>query len=176
MYAIVKTGGKQYKVAPGDKINIEKIDAEVGDKIELPVLCIVDGKKVEAHPEKAAATKVQAEVIDQFRDKKVIVFKFKKRKNYKKKHGHRQSMTRVLITAVGSEKMQAVKDAKKTTKKADKPAKAEKADKDEKPAKAEKSAEKPAAKTTKKAPAKKTEAASTKATKKAADEDKKTDE
>ena len=57
MYAIVKTGGKQYKVAPGDKINIEKLNVEPGDKVELEAICVVDGDKVEADPEKAAKTK-----------------------------------------------------------------------------------------------------------------------
>lgn len=103
MYAIVKTGGKQYKVAPGDKLNIEKLDAEVGATIELPAICIVDGDKVEADPAKAAETKVTATVVEQFKDKKVLVFKFKKRKNYKKLRGHRQQLTRVKIESVGSE-------------------------------------------------------------------------
>ena len=89
MYAIVKTGGKQYKVAPGDRINIEKLDAEVGAEVELPVICVVDGETVEADPAKAAATKVVATVIEQFKGEKVLVFKFKKRKNYKKLRGHR---------------------------------------------------------------------------------------
>ena len=77
MYAIVKTGGKQYKVAPGDRINIEKLDAEVGAEVELPVICVVDGETVEADPAKAAATKVVATVIEQFKGEKVLVFKFK---------------------------------------------------------------------------------------------------
>ena len=88
MYAIVKTGGKQYKVAPGDRINIEKLDAEVGADVELPA--------------KAAATKVVATVIEQFKGEKVLVFKFKKRKNYKKLRGHRQQLTRVEIKSVGT--------------------------------------------------------------------------
>ena len=62
MYAIVKTGGKQYKVAAGDKLNIEKLNAEAGAKVELPAICVVDGAKVEADPAKAAAKKVAAEV------------------------------------------------------------------------------------------------------------------
>lgn len=116
MYAIVKTGGKQYKVCPGDKLNIEKLPAEVGDKVSLQAICVVDGDKVEADPEKAAATPVEAEVIEQFKDKKVIVFKFKKRKNYQRKRGHRQQLTRVLITAVGNDKYVAPKATKKTDK------------------------------------------------------------
>lgn len=103
MYAIVKTGGKQYKVAPGDKLNIEKLDVEVGAQVELPVICVVDGANVEANPAKAAETIVKATVIEQFKGEKVLVFKFKKRKNYKKLRGHRQQLTRVRIDSVGAE-------------------------------------------------------------------------
>lgn len=102
MYAIVKTGGKQYKVAPGDKLNIEKLPAEVGEKVELTAICVVDGETVVADPAKAAETKVTAVVLEQFKGEKQIVFKFKKRKNYKKKRGHRQQLTRVQIESVGS--------------------------------------------------------------------------
>ena len=87
MYAIVKTGGKQYKVAVGDKLNIEKLDAEVG-------------ATVEADPAKAAAKKVTAEVVEQFKGPKQLVFKFKQRKNYKKLRGHRQQLTRVEIKSI----------------------------------------------------------------------------
>ena len=134
MYAIVKTGGKQYKVAPGDKLNVEKLPGEAGDKVTLDAICIVDGKNVEADPSKAAGTKVEAVIVEQFRDKKILVFKFKKRKNYKKLQGHRQDMTRIQITAVGSEKYTdpaAKKTKKAATKKKDAEAdeaKAEKAD------------------------------------------------
>ncbi len=101
MYAIVKTGGKQYKVAAGDKLNIEKLDVAVGEKVELPAICVIDGDKVEADPAKAAATKVVATVIEQFKGDKQIVFKFKKRKNYKRLRGHRQQLTRVQIESIG---------------------------------------------------------------------------
>lgn len=101
MYAIIKTGGKQYKVSVGDKLNVEKLDAEVGDTVELQAICIVDGKNVEADPEKAGAMKVTAEVIEQFKGEKVVVFKFKKNKNYKKKNGHRQRLTRIEIKSIG---------------------------------------------------------------------------
>lgn len=131
MYAIVKTGGKQYKVAPGDRINIEKLDAEVGAEVELPVICVVDGETVEADPAKAAATKVVATVIEQFKGEKVLVFKFKKRKNYKKLRGHRQQLTRVQIESVGSAKAEkpAVKKAAKKDDAEKKPAPAKAADK-----------------------------------------------
>ena len=100
MYAIVKTGGKQYKVAKGDKLDIEKLDANVGDKVELDVICFVDGSTVEADPVKASKVKVTAEVIDQVKGEKQLVFKFKKRKNYKKMRGHRQQLTRIEIKSI----------------------------------------------------------------------------
>lgn len=102
MYAIVKTGGKQYRVAAGDRINIEKLDAEVGQKVDLPAICIVDGDKVVADPAEAANTKVTAVVLEQFKDKKQLVFKFHKRKNYKRLRGHRQQLTRVEIESIGA--------------------------------------------------------------------------
>ena len=104
MYAIVKTGGKQYKVEPGTVVSIEKLDAEIGDEVELPVIFVADGDSIEADPAKAAATKVTAEVLDQYKGKKQLVFKFKKRKGYKKLKGHRQQLTKVRVTAVGSAK------------------------------------------------------------------------
>ena len=116
MYAVVKTGGKQYTVKPGDVIEIEKLPVEEGEEVELPVIFFADGDTIEADPEKAAATKVTAKVLAQFKGKKQLVFKFKKRKGYKKLRGHRQQLTRVRITAVGSEKWT------KPAKKADKPA------------------------------------------------------
>ncbi len=163
MYAIVKTGGKQYKVALGDKLNVEKLPAEVGDKVELTTICVVDGKNVIADPAKAADTKVEAVVVEQFKDKKVIVFKFKKRKNYKRKRGHRQNLTRIQIVGIGSEKYE--EPAKKATKKAAKDAdeapkktaaKAEKADDkkaEKKPAAKKAATKKPAAKKTEDKPA-----------------------
>jgi large subunit ribosomal protein L21 len=117
MYAVVKTGGKQYTVKPGDVIAIEKIPAEVGEEVELPVIFVADGDKIEADPEKAASTKVVAMVLAQFKDKKQLVFKFKKRKGYKKLRGHRQQLTRVRIMSVGDEKY--VKKAKAETAEAD---------------------------------------------------------
>ncbi|MGI6106275.1 MAG: 50S ribosomal protein L21, partial [Raoultibacter sp.] len=81
MYAIVKTGGKQYKVAPGDILSVEKLDVEEGKKVQLEAIWIVDGKKVEADPAKASSTKVEAVVLEQFKGEKQLVFKFKKRKN-----------------------------------------------------------------------------------------------
>ena len=98
MYAIVKTGGKQYKVAPGDVLAIEKLDVAAGEKVELEAICVVDGSKVEVA--EAAKTKVVAVVLEQFKDKKQLVFKFKKRKGYKKLRGHRQNLTRIQIESI----------------------------------------------------------------------------
>ena len=120
MYAIVKTGGKQYKVAAGDYLNIEKLDAEVGAKVPLTAIAVVDGDKVVADPAKAAKTKVEAEVVEQFKGEKQIIFKFKKRKRYHRLKGHRQQLTKVKIT-----KVQATTRApRKTTKEAEAPAEA----------------------------------------------------
>ncbi len=111
MYAIIKTGGKQYKVCPGDKLNVEKLNGEVDSTVEFPVICVVDGDKVEVDPKKAAATKVTATILEQFKDEKKIVFKLKRRKNYRRLRGHRQQLTRVRIDAVGSEKASTDNDA-----------------------------------------------------------------
>ena len=104
MYAIVKTGGKQYKVEPGTVLSIEKLNAEVGEEVELPVIFVADGDAIETDPEKATATKVIAKILDQYKGKKQLVFKFKKRKSYKKLRGHRQQLTRVRIMSDGDAK------------------------------------------------------------------------
>lgn len=108
MYAIVSTGGKQYKVATDDVLNVEKIEGEVGAKIELPVLFLNDGKKIITDPAKLAKAKVTAEIVEQFKGEKVLVFKFHKRKRYRRTQGHRQQLTRIKIT-----KVQATSRAKK---------------------------------------------------------------
>ena len=97
MYAIVKTGGKQYKVSTGDCLNVEKLEGEAGDKVALTAITVVDGAKVIAE---AAKTKVEATIVEQFKGDKQLVFKFKKRKNYKKLRGHRQQLTRIQITSI----------------------------------------------------------------------------
>ena len=101
MYAIIKTGGKQYKVAEGDVIDVEKLDAEIGDTVEFETL-MLGGEDVVVDPEVLAGKKVSAEVLDQFRGEKVLVFKLKKRKRYHRTQGHRQYLTKVKITALPS--------------------------------------------------------------------------
>ena len=100
MYAIVTTGGKQYKVATDDVLNVEKIDGEVGTKVTLPVVFLNDGKKIVTDPAKLAKAKVTAEIVEQFKGEKQLVFKFHKRKRSRRLKGHRQQLTRLKITTV----------------------------------------------------------------------------
>jgi len=95
MYAIVLCGGKQYKAAEGDVIEVEKLRSKVGDKVELEVLMTVDGDKVLTGGDITA--KVSAEVLSHNKAKKVVVFKYKPKKNVRKKKGHRQAFTRIKI-------------------------------------------------------------------------------
>ncbi len=117
MYAIVSTGGKQYKVATDDVLNVEKIEGEVGTKVELPVLFLNDGKKIITDPAKLAKAKVTAEIVEQFKGEKQLVFKFHKRKRYSRLKGHRQQLTRLKIT-----KVQATSRAKKAAAASEAPA------------------------------------------------------
>lgn len=101
MFAVVKTGGKQYKVAQGDVIQVEKLDAEVGKKVELDQVLMVceEGKTTLGTPVIAGA-KVTAEVVAQNRTGKLIVFKKKRRQNYRRRNNTRQFFTVLKITAV----------------------------------------------------------------------------
>jgi len=100
MYAVVKTGGKQYKVAKGDVLDVEKLDVEPGKKVNLDVLLLADGDKVITDADALAKAKVSAKVVEHLKAKKVLIFKFKKRKGYKRTQGHRQNLTRLEVTAV----------------------------------------------------------------------------
>lgn len=99
MYAIVKVGGKQYKVSEGLVFDTERLNANVGDKINLDVLMLVDGESVKAG-EDAKAVKVQAEVVAHGKDAKILVFKYKAKKHTKKQQGHRQPFTTLKIVSV----------------------------------------------------------------------------
>lgn len=101
MYAIVETGGKQYRVAPGDILKVEKLKAKVGEKVELTnVLMVGDEKKPKIGSPTVASAKVIGEVLEQGRDKKVLIFKKKKRKYYRRKRGHRQAYTKLKILEI----------------------------------------------------------------------------
>jgi large subunit ribosomal protein L21 len=97
MFAVIKTGGKQYRVASGDVIKVEKLEAEAGSTVTLDQVLMVDGKI--GTPLVADAT-VSAEVIAQDRGPKIIVFKKKRRQNYRRKNGHRQDLTVLRITDI----------------------------------------------------------------------------
>ena len=102
-YAIIKTGGKQYRVSEGDTIRVEKIQGEVGSSIELDeVLMVGGGEKVSVGTPFVSGAKVTAEIVAQDRAKKIIVFKMKRRKNYRRKQGHRQPYTELRITGVSA--------------------------------------------------------------------------
>lgn len=97
MFAVVRTGGKQYKVASGDVIAVEKLEGNTGDKVELGEVLLA-GDKIGAPL--LAGAKVLAEIVKQFRDDKVIIFKKKRRHNYRRKKGHRQYLTQIKITDI----------------------------------------------------------------------------
>ncbi len=100
-YAIIKTGGKQYRVSQGDKLNVEKLDAAVDASIKLDeVLFYGDEKDLRIGDPMLAGASVTAKVIEQFRDDKVINFKYKRRKGYHRTKGHRRMMTRIEISAI----------------------------------------------------------------------------
>lgn len=142
MFAIVRTGGKQYRVAAGDKIAVEKIAGEAGDSVTLgDVLLAGEGDSLKS----VDGLTVAAEIIAQTRGEKVVVFKKRRRHNYRRKNGHRQSLTLLKITAIGGEAKKAA--PKKAEAKADVEAAPEKAPaKKEAAAAAKAPAKKPAAK------------------------------
>ncbi len=103
MLAVIKTGGKQYLVSPGDKIKIEKIDKKEGSEVTFSdVFLLQKNKKLEIGAPKVKDAKVTAKVLQQGKAKKIIVFKFKPKKRYKKKQGHRQPFTEIEITKIAS--------------------------------------------------------------------------
>ena len=100
MYAIIKTGGKQYKVSEGDLVRFEKLPYEVGDTVEFDQVLLVSGDEVKVGSPVIENAKVTATVEDQNKDKKIVVFKYKPKKQYRKKHGHRQTYTLVKIDSI----------------------------------------------------------------------------
>ena len=119
MYAVIKSGGKQYKVAKDDVIAVEKLPLEKGKKVNITEVLLISekGKPIVGNPLVKGAS-VDAEVIDQIRAKKIIVFKKKRRKNYRRKIGHKQNLTSIKITAINTKKTKtAEKKATKSTSK-----------------------------------------------------------
>ena len=100
MYAIVRAGAKQQKVAVGDVIEIDKISTGVGETLTLPVVLVVDGDDVTSDAKSLAKVTVTAEVLNDLRGPKIVIQKFKNKTGYKKRQGHRQELTRVKITGI----------------------------------------------------------------------------
>ena len=101
MYAIIATGGKQYRVCEGDVIYIEKIDAQVDSTVSFDVMLVENEGEVKVGTPVVEGVKVEGKVVGQIRGEKIIVFKYKAKKNYRRKQGHRQPYTKVEITKIG---------------------------------------------------------------------------
>ncbi|HCR86435.1 MAG TPA: 50S ribosomal protein L21 [Alphaproteobacteria bacterium] len=101
MFAVIKTGGKQYKVSQNDILEVEKLNAQVGETVRFnEVIAIESNNQVTLGKPTVANAAVAAEVLEQFKDDKILVFKKKRRHNYRRKNGHRQLVTKVKITAI----------------------------------------------------------------------------
>ncbi|AMJ45217.1 MULTISPECIES: 50S ribosomal protein L21 [Corynebacterium] len=100
MYAIVKTGGKQYKVAEGDLVKIEKIEGEPGSSVALTPVLLVDGADVKSKADDLSKVEVAAEIVEHARGPKIDIMKYKNKTGYKKRMGHRQPLTVVKITGI----------------------------------------------------------------------------
>lgn len=101
MYAIIATGGKQYRVSEGDVIYIEKIDAQVDSTVSFDVLLMGNDGDVKIGTPVVDGVKVEGKVVGQIRGEKIVVYKYKSKKNYRRKQGHRQPYTKVEITKIG---------------------------------------------------------------------------
>jgi large subunit ribosomal protein L21 len=100
VYAIVRSGGRQEKVAVGDVFELNRVVGEPGSVVELPALLLVDGETVTSDAETLAAVRVTAEVVDHTKGPKIIIQKYKNKTGYKKRQGHRQPLTQVKITGI----------------------------------------------------------------------------
>ncbi len=101
MYAVVKTGGKQYKVQEGDVLRVEKLPGDVGSEITIDqVLLLTDGESVDVGTPFLESAAVKAEIVAQDKAKKILVFKYKRRKRYRRKQGHRQPFTAIRIDSI----------------------------------------------------------------------------
>lgn len=143
MYAIIETGGKQYRVQNGDQIVVEKLGVEAGETVVFDkVLVVGEGEGVKVGAPYVEGTTVEGKVVENGKGKKVIIFKYKAKKDYRKKQGHRQPYTLVEITAIGGAKAPAAKAA---------PKKAEEPKQEEVAVEAPKAVKKPSLKSMKKA-------------------------
>ena len=100
VYAIVKAGGRQEKVAVGDIVVVNRMSGDVGATVELPALLLVDGEKVTTDAKKLAEVKVTAEIVRDEKGPKIIIVKYKNKTGYRKRQGHRQQLTRLKVTGI----------------------------------------------------------------------------
>lgn len=100
VYAVVRAGGRQEKVEVGTVVQLDRVQATQGEKIELPAVLLVDGTNITTDVDKLAKVKVTAEVIGNLRGPKIVIQKYKNKTGYKKRQGHRQELTRVKITGI----------------------------------------------------------------------------
>lgn len=97
MHYVIATGGKQFIVKQGDTITIEKIDAPIGESVDFEIISVIDGDSVITESKELSTKKVTGKILDQKRDTKIRVFKYKRRKRYRRNYGHRQYITSVEI-------------------------------------------------------------------------------
>lgn len=101
MYAVISTGGKQYRLAPGQVVDVERLPAEAGEQVVFDrVLLVRDGEQIQVGSPLVEGAAVRATVVQQYKDDKVVVFKFKRRKMYRRKNGHRQLLTQVRVDEI----------------------------------------------------------------------------
>ena len=105
MYAVIQTGGKQYRVAQGDTVRVEKLDGKIGDTVTFDKVLLVGGSApgdaaIKIGKPHVTGAKVEAKIVEQARAPKIIIFKFRRRKNYRRKTGHRQPFTALEITGI----------------------------------------------------------------------------
>jgi large subunit ribosomal protein L21 len=100
MYAVIKTGGKQYRVSEGDRLRVEKLEGAVGDKLEIADVLMLGGDKVAVGAPLVKGAKVDLQIVAQGLGKKIIVFKMRRRKRYRRKNGHRQPYTELKVTGI----------------------------------------------------------------------------
>ena len=101
-YAIIETGGKQYRVSVGDRLSVEKLDVEAGGEITIDRVLMLGGGETKVGAPTVAGASVTATVEEQYRGEKIVVFKYKPKKRYRRRTGHRQSLTRLAITAINA--------------------------------------------------------------------------
>jgi large subunit ribosomal protein L21 len=102
MYAVVRTGGKQYKVEPGQRLEVERLVADAGSEVELPALLLVDGDRVLATPDQLGGTRVTARVVEEGKGTKIHGFTYKSKSNQRRRWGHRQRYSLLEITNIAA--------------------------------------------------------------------------